>query len=113
VARKSRSKASTRRCYGATKRPAHRSPLIKFRQGRPGIPQPHLHSANQFMFLPERQIRYTATKVCSRRGAFYCNPKGNVHGPAIAHEETVVVETTDGPHYPQKPSWYADERDAH
>jgi 2,4'-dihydroxyacetophenone dioxygenase len=46
-------------------------------------------------------------------GCFYCNPKGNVHGPAIAHEETVVMEMYDGPHYPEKPSWYADERDAH
>ena len=46
-------------------------------------------------------------------GSFYCNPKGNVHGPAIAHEETVVIEIYDGPHYPQKPSWYTDERDAH
>jgi hypothetical protein len=46
-------------------------------------------------------------------GCFYCNPKGNVHGPAIAHEETVVMEIYDGPHYPVKPSWYADERDAH
>jgi hypothetical protein len=35
------------------------------------------------------------------------------HGPAIAHEETIVVEIYDGPHYPQKPSWYTDERDAH
>ena len=46
-------------------------------------------------------------------GCFYCNPKGNVHGPAIAHEETIVVEMYDGPHYPQKPSWYTDERDAY
>jgi 2,4'-dihydroxyacetophenone dioxygenase len=35
-----------------------------------------------------------------------------VHGPAVAHEETVVIEIYDGPHYPQKPSWYTDERDA-
>ena len=46
-------------------------------------------------------------------GCFYCNPKGNVHGPAIAHEDTVVIEVYDGPHYPEKPSWYTDERDAH
>jgi hypothetical protein len=24
-----------------------------------------------------------------------------------------VIEVYDGPHYPEKPSWYADERDAH
>ena len=46
-------------------------------------------------------------------GCFYCNPKGNVHGPAVAHEETIVIEVYDGPHYPEKPSWYTDERDAH
>ena len=28
-------------------------------------------------------------------------------------EETIVVEIYDGPHYPQKPDWYTDERDAH
>ncbi len=38
--------------------------------------------------------------------------KGNVHGPAIAHEGTVVIEIYDDPHYPPKPSWYTDERDA-
>ena len=27
-------------------------------------------------------------------------------------EETVVLEIYDGPHYPEKPSWYTDERDA-
>jgi 2,4'-dihydroxyacetophenone dioxygenase len=25
----------------------------------------------------------------------------------------VVIEVYDGPHYPEKPSWYTDERDAH
>ncbi len=28
-------------------------------------------------------------------------------------KETVVIEIYDGPHYPQKPDWYSDERDAH
>ena len=45
-------------------------------------------------------------------GSFYWNPKGNVHGPTLAHEETVVLEVYDGPHYPVKPDWYTDERDA-
>jgi hypothetical protein len=30
----------------------------------------------------------------------------------VAHEETVVVEIYDGPHYPFKPDFYADEQDA-
>ena len=57
--------------------------------------------------LPGSRLR-----VPPNDGSFYCNPKGNVHGPAIAHEDTVVIEVYDGPHYPEKPSWYADERDA-
>jgi 2,4'-dihydroxyacetophenone dioxygenase len=86
--------------------------LIKFDKGA-GIPQPHLHAANQFMFCLKGKYEYTATKTVLTTGCFYCNPKGNVHGPTIAHEETIVIEIYDGPHYPQKPSWYTDERDAH
>jgi len=86
--------------------------LIKFDKGA-GIPQPHLHAANQFMFCLKGKYEYTSTGVVLTPGCFYCNPKGNVHGPAIAHEETIVMEMYDGPHYPQKPSWYTDEQDAH
>jgi 2,4'-dihydroxyacetophenone dioxygenase len=85
--------------------------LIKFDEGA-GIPQPHYHAANQFMFCLRGHYEYTSTGVTLKRGSFYCNPKGNVHGPAIAREETVVVEIYDGPHYPHKPDWYTDEQDA-
>jgi quercetin dioxygenase-like cupin family protein len=85
--------------------------LIKFDKGA-GIPQPHYHSSNQFMFCLSGRYEYTSTGVVLTAGSFYCNPKGNVHGPAIAREETVVVEMYDGPHYPEKPSWYTDEQDA-
>jgi quercetin dioxygenase-like cupin family protein len=85
--------------------------LIKFDKGT-GIPQPHSHASNQFMFCLEGKYEYTATKVVLTPGCFYCNPRGNVHGPTVAHEDTVVVEIYDGPHYPVKPDWYADERDA-
>ena len=83
------------------------------RQGRrhPAAALPRVQPVH---VLPERaSYEYTATKTVLTAGSFYCNPKGNVHGPAIAHEETVVVEIYDGPHYPEKPSWYTDERDAH
>jgi hypothetical protein len=30
----------------------------------------------------------------------------------MAHEETVVVEIYDRPHYPIKPSWYTNDEDA-
>ena len=86
--------------------------LIRFDKGA-GIPQPHLHASNQFMFCLSGRYEYTASRTVLTAGSFYCNPKGNVHGPAVAHEETVVIEIYDGPHYPQTPPWYTDERDAH
>ncbi len=85
--------------------------LIKFAKGS-GIPAPHYHASNQFMFCLKGRYEYTATKTVLTAGSFYCNPKGNVHGPAIAHEETIVLEVYDGPHYPEKPSWYTDPDDA-
>ena len=86
--------------------------LIRFDKGA-SIPEPHSHASNQFMFCLSGKYEYVKTGVMLTAGCFYCNPKGNVHGPTLAHEETVVVEIYDGPHYPRKPSWYADERDAH
>jgi quercetin dioxygenase-like cupin family protein len=85
--------------------------LIKFAKGA-GIPEPHRHASNQFMFCLEGRYEYTATGIVLTPGSFYCNPKGNVHGPAVAHEETVVIEIYDGPHYPERPSFYATDEDA-
>ena len=85
--------------------------LIKFDKGA-GIPQPHYHASNQFMFCLRGHYEYTSTSVTLKAGSFYCNPKGNVHGPAVAREETVVLEIYDGPHYPYKPDWYTDKQDA-
>jgi 2,4'-dihydroxyacetophenone dioxygenase len=45
-------------------------------------------------------------------GAFYWNPRGSLHGPTLAEEETVLLEVYDGPHYPTQPSWYTDPADA-
>jgi 2,4'-dihydroxyacetophenone dioxygenase len=64
------------------------------------------------MFCLQGHYEYTSTGVTLRPGSFYCNPKGNVHGPTLAHEETVVVEIYDGPHYPERPSWYSNDEDA-
>ncbi len=85
--------------------------LIRFEKGV-GIPAPHSHASNQFMFCLQGHYEYTSTGVTLTTGSFYCNPKGNVHGPTKAHEETVVLEIYDGPHYPQRPSWYSDDQDA-
>ncbi|MCY1389518.1 ChrR Cupin-like domain protein [compost metagenome] len=85
--------------------------LIRFDQGT-SIPTPHSHASNQFMFCLQGHYEYTATGVTLKPGSFYCNPKGNVHGPTLAHEDTIVLEIYDGPHYPQMPDWYTDEQDA-
>jgi 2,4'-dihydroxyacetophenone dioxygenase len=85
--------------------------LIRFEKGA-SIPEPHLHAANQFMYCLSGRYEYTRTGVVLTAGCFYCNPKGNVHGPTVAHEETVVLEIYDGPHYPQRPSWYSNDEDA-
>jgi 2,4'-dihydroxyacetophenone dioxygenase len=85
--------------------------LIRIERGA-GIPEPHLHASNQFMFCLSGRYEYTATGRVLTAGSFYWNPKGNVHGPTIAHEETVFLEIYDGPHYPERPSWYTDDRDA-
>jgi hypothetical protein len=76
------------------------------------IPEPHLHASNHSMYVPNSKYAYTKTGVTFMPGSFYWNPKGNVHGPTLAHEETIVVEIYDGPHYPQRPSWYANDEDA-
>jgi quercetin dioxygenase-like cupin family protein len=77
-----------------------------------GIPEPHRHASNQFMFCLSGAYEYTATGLLLTPGSFYWNPKGQVHGPTIAREESVLLEIYDGPHYPEKPPWYTDERDA-
>jgi 2,4'-dihydroxyacetophenone dioxygenase len=84
--------------------------LIRFDKGV-GIPEPHSHPSNQFMFLLEGRYEYTATGVTLTPGSFYWNPKDHVHGPTLAHEETVFLEMYDGPHYPQRPSWYETDED--
>lgn len=85
--------------------------LIKFERGV-SIPDEHVHASNQFMYCLSGRYEYTETGVVLEPGSFYCNPKGNPHGPTLAHEETVVLEVYDGPHYPQRPSWYTDDDDA-
>lgn len=84
--------------------------LIRFDKGS-GIPEPHAHASNQFMFVLEGKYEYTATGVVLTPGSFYWNRRGNVHGPTIAHEDTVFLEIYDGPHYPERPGWYRSDED--
>jgi 2,4'-dihydroxyacetophenone dioxygenase len=85
--------------------------LVRFEKGA-GIPEPHKHASNQFMYCLSGAYEYTSTGLILRPGDFYWNPQGHVHGPTRALEESVLLEIYDGPHYPEKPNWYTDERDA-
>lgn len=85
--------------------------LVRFEEGA-GIPDSHAHASNQFMYCLSGRYRYIPTGTTLTPGSFYWNPKGSVHGPTIAEETTVLLEIYDGPHYPQRPSWYDNDEDA-
>lgn len=85
--------------------------LIRFQQGA-GIPRRHSHASNQFMFCLRGRYTYIPTGLTLSPGSFYWNPKGSLHGPTVAEEESVLLEIYDGPHYPTQPDWYSDPDDA-
>jgi 2,4'-dihydroxyacetophenone dioxygenase len=85
--------------------------LVRFLKGS-GIPSRHSHASNQFMFCLSGRYTYVPTNVTLTAGSFYWNPKGSLHGPTLAEEETVLLEFYDGPHYPTQPDWYTDPNDA-
>lgn len=85
--------------------------LVRFAGGS-GIPERHLHASNQFMFCLKGRYEYTESGLVLRPGTFYQNEKGHEHGPTVAHEDTIVLEIYDGPHYPQKPGYYLRDEDA-
>jgi quercetin dioxygenase-like cupin family protein len=85
--------------------------LVRFQPGS-GIPSRHAHASNQFMFCLRGRYTYVPTGLTLTAGSFYWNPKGSLHGPTRAEEETVLLEVYDGPHYPTQPDWYASPDDA-
>ena len=85
--------------------------LIRFAKGA-GIPNPHSHASNQFMFCLQGRYRYVPTGLLLTPGSFYWNPKGCQHGPTEAEEDSVLLEMYDGPHYPTQPEWFTNEEDA-
>lgn len=85
--------------------------LVRFEAGS-GIPSPHAHASNQFMFCLSGRYTYLPTGLTLVPGSFYWNPKGCVHGPTLAEEDSVLIEIYDGPHYPRMPEWYTDPKDA-
>jgi quercetin dioxygenase-like cupin family protein len=86
--------------------------LVRFLKGS-GVPSPHSHASNQFMFCLQGRYTYVPTGLTLTKGSFYWNPKGCQHGPTRAEEDSVLLEFYDGPHYPTQPSWYTSEEDAH
>ena len=85
--------------------------LVRFEKGA-GIPSAHAHASNQFMFCLSGRYTYEPTGITLTPGSFYWNPKGSVHGPTRAEEESVLLEVYDGPHYPTQPDWYTSAEDA-
>jgi 2,4'-dihydroxyacetophenone dioxygenase len=85
--------------------------LVRFQPGA-GVPSPHAHASNQFMFCLKGRYTYVPTGVTLTPGSFYWNPKGCQHGPTHAEEESILLEFYDGPHYPTQPDWYTDPEDA-
>jgi 2,4'-dihydroxyacetophenone dioxygenase len=74
-----------------------------------GIPIKHSHASNQFMYCLEGEYVYTDSDLVLTKGSFYMNPKDHPHGPTIARKRSVLIETYDGPHYYEKPSFHTDE----
>jgi 2,4'-dihydroxyacetophenone dioxygenase len=70
--------------------------FVHFEKGF-GMPKPHAHASNQFMYVLKGKFTYPGIEIA--RGMLYINPKDNVHGPSKAIEETIVLEIYDGPHY--------------
>jgi quercetin dioxygenase-like cupin family protein len=85
--------------------------LVRFEQGA-GIPTPHRHASNQFMFCLSGRYVYLPTGTTLTKGSFYWNPVGSTHGPTMAEETSVLLEMYDGPHYPERPSFYDNDADA-
>ena len=85
--------------------------LVRFLRGS-GVPSRHAHASNQFMYCLSGRYAYTETDITLTAGSFYWNPKGSLHGPTRAEEDSVLLEFYDGPHYPTQPDWYTDPEDA-
>ncbi|MNM86268.1 Cupin domain protein [compost metagenome] len=73
------------------------------------IPVKHVHASNQFMYCLEGEYEYIDVGMRLKPGSFYMNPKGNPHGPTVAHQRSVLIEIYDGPHYDEKPVFHTDE----
>jgi hypothetical protein len=64
------------------------------------------------MFCLSGRYVYLPTGTTLTKGSFYWNPKGCAHGPTLAEETSILLEVYDGPHYPERPSYYDNDEDA-
>ena len=78
--------------------------LVKFDKGA-GIPEPHVHASNQFMYCLSGRYEYLPNNMVLEPGAFYWNPKDHEHGPTVAHEESILLEIYDGQRFYERPSY--------
>jgi hypothetical protein len=61
------------------------------------------------MYCIEGAYEYTSSGVSLQAGDFYHNPKDSVHGPTIAHADSLLLEIYDGPAYYERPAYYSAE----
>jgi hypothetical protein len=73
-----------------------------------GVPVRHTHASNQFMYCLKGRYEYTSTGLTLEAGSFYMNPKDHPHGPTMAHEDSLLIEMYDGPHYYERPVYHSD-----
>ncbi|WP_027554186.1 cupin domain-containing protein [Bradyrhizobium sp. Cp5.3] len=81
---------------------------LDFQEGG-GVPVKHSHASNQFMYCIEGEYEYTDSKLVLLPGSFYMNPKDHPHGPTLARKRSLLIETYDGPHYYEKPTFHTDQ----
>lgn len=74
-----------------------------------GVPTRHVHASNQFMYCLKGKYEYTSTGIVLTPGTFYMNPKGHPHGPTMAHEDSLLLEMYDGPHYFETPPYHTEQ----
>ena len=74
-----------------------------------GVPIKHAHASNQFMYCVKGEYEYTDSGLTLRPGSFYMNPKDHPHGPTLAHQDSLLIEMYDGPHYYETPDFHTEE----
>ena len=74
-----------------------------------GVPIKHAHASNQFMYCLKGEYEYTDSGLILRPGSFYINPKDHPHGPTMAHQDSLLIEMYDGPHYYETPEFHTED----